>query len=508
MPETFLARIVAATRHDLDERRAHEPLAALRARAALAPPPRDFARALCPAAGASARLIAEVKRASPSRGQLAVDYDPVTQARAYAAGGAAAISVLTEPHFFHGALEHLTAVRAAVALPVLRKDFTLDAYQIYEARAAGADAVLLLCALLDDAALSELLALAHALGMAAVVEAHDAAETRRAVASGARLIGLNSRDLRTFAVDPDVVAHLCPLVPPDRLVIAESGIAAAPRAAQARAWGAAAILVGEALMRAPDPAQLAGALASAGGGGPAALFAGRQHPFVKLCGLREPEQARVAVAAGADAFGLIFGPFRRQVSLDQAATIVRAARAAYTALPTVAVNDAHPAPTSLLAHGAHPLPPSVGAYGCTPSAPPLSPHAPGELPLPGGPSLAVGVFVNAPHDTIAATATRVGLDVVQLSGDESPAFCATVAQSTGLPVIKAVRLGSVTDLPALAAYIQAGATLLLEPADGAGPGGTGHSGDWALAHLVAACWPVILAGGLTPANVASAIARV
>jgi indole-3-glycerol phosphate synthase/phosphoribosylanthranilate isomerase/anthranilate synthase/indole-3-glycerol phosphate synthase/phosphoribosylanthranilate isomerase len=464
MPETFLARIVAATRHDLDERRAHEPLAALRARAALALPPRDFARALRPAAGASARLIAEVKHASPSRGQLTADYDPVAQARAYAAGGAAAISVLTEPHFFHGALEHLTAVRAAVALPVLRKDFTLDAYQIYEARAAGADAVLLLCALLDDAALSELLALAHALGMAAVVEAHDAAETRRAVASGARLIGLNSRDLRTFAVDPDVVAHLCPLVPPDRLVIAESGIAAAPRAAQARAWGAAAILVGEALMRAPDPAQLAGALASAGGGGPAALFAGRQHPFVKLCGLREPEQVRVAVAAGADAFGLIFGPFRRQVSLDQAATIVRAARDAYTALPSMAANDAHP--------------------------------------------LAVGIFVNAPHDTIAATATRVGLDVVQLSGDESPACCATVAHSTGLPVIKAVHLGSVTDLPALAAYIQAGATLLLEPADDAGPGGTGRSGDWALAHLVAACWPVILAGGLTPANVASAIARV
>ncbi len=157
----------------------------MRERATAAPPPRSFAAALRPEAGGPARLIAEVKRASPSKGLLAERFDPVAQARAYAAGGAAAISVLTEPDFFLGSLDHLRAVRAAVDAPVLRKDFLLDPYQVYEARAAGADAVLLICALLDDETLRDLLALTRALGMEALVEAHNADEARRAVAVGA-----------------------------------------------------------------------------------------------------------------------------------------------------------------------------------------------------------------------------------------------------------------------------------------------------------------------------------
>jgi indole-3-glycerol phosphate synthase/phosphoribosylanthranilate isomerase len=461
MSETFLARIVAATRHDLEARQVAVPLDELRARAAAAPAPRDFAAALRPASGGPARLIAEVKRASPSKGLLAADFDPVARARAYAAGGAAAVSVLTEPHFFQGTLDHLTAVRAAVDLPALRKDFVLDPYQIFEARAAGADAVLLICALLDDRTLAELLALTESLGMAALVEAHDADETQRAVAAGARVIGVNSRDLRTFAVDPDVVQHLRPLVPSDRLFVAESGIANAVDAARARAWGADAILVGEALMRAAEPASLAATLATAGGGPTAALFADRAHPFVKLCSLREPEHGRIAAAAGADAFGLIFAPVRRQVTPAHAAKIVRAARET----------------------------------------------APGNLQSGGRGAAAVGVFVDEDIDVIARIAAQVDLDAIQLSGAETPATCAAVGRATGRPVIKAVRLRTEADRATLADYVMAGATPLLEPPGGAIAGGNGQTGDWALART-AARWPMILAGGLTPENVGTAIKAV
>ena len=182
MPETFLERIVAATRDELAERRERVPLDELRARAAAAPAPRPFAKALRPwPPVGSARLIAEIKRASPSKGLLAETFEPVAQARAYAAGGAAAISVLTEPRYFLGSLDHLTAVRAAVNVPALRKDFILDPYQVYEARAAGADALLLICAMLDDGQLRELLALTRSLGMEALVEVHNAEEARRAL---------------------------------------------------------------------------------------------------------------------------------------------------------------------------------------------------------------------------------------------------------------------------------------------------------------------------------------
>lgn len=466
MSESFLERITSATRHNLASRMERVPLDEVRARATAAPPPRDFAAALCPVPAGPARLIAEIKRASPSKGLLATDFDPVARARAYAAGGAAAISVLTEPHFFQGSLDHLSAVRAAVDVPVLRKDFLLDPYQVYEARAAGADAVLLLCALLDNRQLAEMLALTRKLGMAALVEAHDAPETRRAVACGARVIGINSRNLRTFGVDPTVVRHLRPLVPAGRIFVAESGIGDSVDAARARAWGADAILVGETLMRRDGPFALVRELTSAPGGATATLFAGRGQHFVKLCSLREPEHAHIACAAGADAFGVILAPFPRQVTPGQAAAIIRAARTL--------------------------LPPSLPAAERRGLMPPL----------------AVGVFVNEAPATIETLATRIGLDAVQLSGDETPDECATIAHLTGLPVIKALRLLAEDDLNRLDAYALAGATLLLEPAGGAQAGGNGRTGNWELARRAAARWPALLAGGLTPDNVANAIAAV
>ncbi len=470
MAETFLERIVAATHAELAERQARIPLDVMRARATAAPAPRPFTEALRPGAGGSARLIAEVKRASPSKGLLAEAFDPVAQARAYATGGAAAISVLTEPRFFLGALDHLTAVRAAVDVPVLRKDFLLDAYQVYEARAAGADAVLLICALLDDARLSDLLALTRSLGMAALVEAHNADETRRAVAAGAQVIGVNSRDLHTFAVDADVVRHLRPLVPAERVFIAESGIFDGRGAARARAWGADAILVGEALMRAPDPAAKARELATAPGGAPATLFAGSHQPFVKICGLTTPAQGVLVAGLGADAFGLVFAPSRRQVTPEQATLIAGAARRG---------PDLSPGNPSSREGDAHLLP------------------------------SAIGVFVNETIETIAAIAGTVGLDALQLSGDEAPEACAEVAARTGLPVIKALRLRDESDLDMLDAYALAGAALLLDtPAADGRYGGTGQTGDWTLARTAAERWPVILSGGLAPDNVAVGLAAV
>jgi indole-3-glycerol phosphate synthase len=242
----YLERILAWKRQEVPRQKREVPMAGLRARAALAPRPRDFASALRRTAGGPPRLIAEVKRASPSKGLLSRDFDPVRLATAYEIGGAAAISVLTDKRFFQGHLDHLAAVRQAVRLPVLRKDFILDPYQIVEARAAGADAILLIVAALGDADLRDLLAEAARWGMAALVEVHDEAEVARALAAGAKIVGVNNRNLRDFS------ARLRPLIPPDVILVSESGIHRAEDVRRLADMGVDAILVGEALVRAKD----------------------------------------------------------------------------------------------------------------------------------------------------------------------------------------------------------------------------------------------------------------
>jgi indole-3-glycerol phosphate synthase len=247
----LLATIVAATCTAVAVRERRRPPAELRAPAGRLPQGQLCAEAL--RSSAPPRIIAERKRRSPSRGILRPRYAPAEHAKAYAAAGAAAISVLTEPTFFDGAPEHLADVRAAVTVPVLRKDFIVTDYQVHEAVALGADAVLLIAGALDDASLRRLQGLATALGLATLVEVHDEDELDRGLAAGARIIGVNSRNLRTLLVDLDVVERLAAAMPDDVIAVAESGIRSGDDIRRFSALGYDAFLVGERLITQPDP---------------------------------------------------------------------------------------------------------------------------------------------------------------------------------------------------------------------------------------------------------------
>jgi tryptophan synthase beta subunit len=425
-----------------------------------APPPRGFIDRFL---GPGLHLIAEIKRSSPSAGRIAVtDEDIVARARAYQAGGAAAISVLCEPHWFGGSIEDLRAVRAAVSIPVLAKEFVVDDRQLEQLRAAGADAVLILAVLHPSK--RRLRALVHAalaLGLEPLVEAHDERELRLALETDARLIGLNNRDLRTLAVDPDRAGRLLALVPDDRLVIAESGVRDIDTIARWRAQGFDGALVGEALMRSPDPAAVARAFVAAGAvpTDPANIA---RRPFVKICGVGDIGSAVAATSARPDALGLNLVPGTpRELSIDQAAEIARTVRG-------LTSGDSRPR--------------------------------------------LVAITADASAETLAAVVEAVDPDAVQLSGDEPVAAVAAI----GRPVWKVLHLPAdpPADVEAAAsrliergrAFLAAGAErLLLDTAGGPHPGGTGQRASTALAAAVARDLPVTLAGGLTPANVAGAL---
>jgi indole-3-glycerol phosphate synthase len=250
-PSDLLTTILAATRTRVDVQADRVPLDVLRHQARGTRPAAGLRAALASADGL--HVIAECKRRSPSRGVLRSKYEPVTIARAYEDAGAAAISVLTEPTFFDGALDHLRMIREAVRLPLLRKDFIVCAYQLWEARAAGADAVLLIVAALDDAELGVLLTEARAIGLDALVEVHDETELHRAVGAGADLVGVNNRNLRTLEVDVDASRRLARLMPGHVVAVAESGLKTAMDLNALHAAGYRAFLVGERLMTAEDP---------------------------------------------------------------------------------------------------------------------------------------------------------------------------------------------------------------------------------------------------------------
>lgn len=434
----FLDRIVAHTKADLEQRKGELPLEEVQRLAAARPAPLDLLQALQGRSGV--RLIAEVKRASPSKGLLAPDINPVELARTYERHGAAAISVLTEPHFFLGSPEHLAAIKRAVSLPVLRKDFIIDAYQVYEARAWGADAILLISAILDNAQLHHLLGVAHNTGMRCLVEVHTADEARRAVAAGARIIGVNSRDLVTFQMHPDLMREIRPLIPKDRIVIAESGIQLPADARRVARYDIQAMLVGESLVTAGDiPSQLRSLLQAA-----------NSSTQVKICGLRTASHLHAAIDAGADLLGLIFyEPSHRYVSPQQAHILLERIDTAQTSADIV------------------------------------------------------GVFVNRDADYINEVAEQVGLHFIQLHGDEPPGFCQRIKR----PVIKGVRLNSLADLDRIRAYREAAWRILLDTPTSQW-GGTGETHDWSIARAIAQEMPVLLAGGLTPENVADAVQQV
>ena len=245
----MLEKIVALKKEMVEQRKKVLPLSCLKERIARQRPPLDFASALV---GDRIRLIAEVKQASPSRGVLNPNLNPTKLAKTYAEGGAAAISVLTEENYFKGSIDYLAAIREVVRLPLLRKDFIFDPYQVYESRAYGADALLLIAAILSRPQLEELLSLSHSLGLRCLVEVHKENEVERAVRSKARIIGINNRDLDTFNIDINTTRRLRPLIPKEKIVVSESGVKSRKDIEKLRKWGVNAILVGEALVTAGD----------------------------------------------------------------------------------------------------------------------------------------------------------------------------------------------------------------------------------------------------------------
>jgi indole-3-glycerol phosphate synthase/phosphoribosylanthranilate isomerase len=436
---TILDDIFAYKRIELAEHKQARPLADVQAETAQATPPRDFVAALRESPSRPA-LIAEVKRASPSRGLLVQDFDPLCLARAYQQNGAAAISVLTDEHFFQGHLDYLKAIRKEVDLPILRKDFVFDPYQVYEARAAGADAILLIVAMLSDEELHALHRLARALGMTALVEVHDEPELRRALALRPRLIGVNNRDLRTFAVDLATTERLRPFVPPDVTLVAESGIHTPADVDRLAQIGADAVLVGESLVTAGDTGTTVHELV-------------RPYTRVKICGITTRQDALAAVDAGADMLGFNFYPKSKRYITPEACWRIVSALTQYASRITL-----------------------------------------------------VGVFVNAGAAEIEAIADDCHFDLVQLSGDEPPEFL----QALGLRALKGIRPTSLEEARTDAARFArpASPALLVDAYRPGEYGGTGHTGDWELAQKLAAQYPILLAGGLTPDNVAAAVAQV
>ena len=252
----MLDKIIAQKREEVEQRKKVATITYLQQRIARQKPALDLAPAL---KGDHIRLIAEVKQASPSRGTLSLNFNPIELARTYAEGGAAAISVLTEANYFMGSIEHLAAIKEVVGIPLLRKDFIFDLYQIYESRAYGADALLLITSILSQEQLKELVSLSHSLGLRCLVEVHNEGEVKRAVLSEAEIIGINNRDLNTFTVDITTTRRLRPLIPQERIVVSESGIKSKRDIEKLRKWGVDAVLVGETLVTAGDvPAKMKG----------------------------------------------------------------------------------------------------------------------------------------------------------------------------------------------------------------------------------------------------------
>ena len=435
--------------------------AELARRASAAPSPRPFALRL---AEPGLHLIAEIKRRSPSAGEIAGEAEHiVARARAYQAGGAAAISVLCEPHWFGGSMDDMALVRRSVGVPVLAKEFVVDPRQLDLLRGHGADVVLLLAVLHSRAALGRLVDRALDLGLEPLVEAHDERELEAALATNARLIGINNRDLRTLDVDPERAARLRDQVPDDRLAIAESGVRDAATIRGWRAIGFDAALVGETLVRSGDPESAARSFVEAGRL-PSDPVEAARAPFVKICGVTDPDGILAAVRAGADAIGLnLVAGTPRELSLDEAAELARFAR---------------------------------------------------QLAPAGKAPAILAITVDRTAEELHEIGEALDADAIQLSGTEPP----DLIRALDRPAWKVIHLppaasSAAADGPAAAdlverarAFRDAGAgRILLDTSGGKHPGGTGRRADPGLVAAVARELPVMLAGGLDAASVADAL---
>ena len=398
-------------------------------------------------------FICEVKKASPSKGIIAEHFPYLDIAKEYEMAGAAAISVLTEPDFFKGDKKYLQEIANTVKIPVLRKDFVIDEYQIYQAKVWGASAILLICACLDVPTLTKFRELADSLGLSSLVEAHDEHEVQMAIDCGARIIGVNNRNLKDFTVDVQNSVRLRNLVQDDVIFVSESGLETPEDIQVLRDNNIGVALMGETFMRSPNKVEKL-----------AYLYGPTYYtPKVKMCGISKIEIIPAVVEAKPDYMGLVFAPSKRQVTVDQAKILVEELHRGY-----------------------------AKKYGSD------TEHDKNDT------IKTVGVFVNETVDNLVTIANEANLDAVQLHGDEDEAFIQSLKERTNVEVWKAVQIRSAADVEK---WIDSSADMLLFDAYHKDErGGTGEVFDWS--SLDAFERPFMLAGGIDSTNVARAIRTV
>jgi len=404
-------------------------------------------------------FICEVKKASPSKGIIAEHFPYLEIAKEYEVAGAAAISVLTEPDFFKGDKTYLQEIASTVKIPVLRKDFIIDEYQIYQAKVWGASAILLICACLDVPTLTKFRELADSLGLSSLVEAHDEAEVQMAIDCGARIIGVNNRNLKDFTVDVQNSVRLRNLVEDDVIFVSESGLETPEDIQVLRDNNIGVALMGETFMRSPNKVEKL-----------AYLYGPTYYtPKVKMCGISKVETIPAIVDAKPDYMGLVFAPSKRQVTVDQAKTLVEELHKQYVNRYNRGTEQYS---NQTLIHQEF--------------------------------IKTVGIFVNETLDNLVTIATEVNLDAVQLHGDEDEAFIQSLKERTNVEVWKAVQIRSAADAEA---WIDSSADMLLFDAYHKDErGGTGEVFDWS--SLDEFERPFMLAGGIDSTNVARAIRTV
>lgn len=437
-------------------------------------------------------FICEVKKASPSKGIIAEHFPYLHIAKEYEVAGAAAISVLTEPDFFKGDKKYLQEIASTVKIPVLRKDFIIDEYQIYQAKVWGASAILLICACLDVPTLTKFRELADSLGLSSLVEAHDEHEVQMAIDCGARIIGVNNRNLKDFTVDVQNSVRLRNLVQDDVIFVSESGLETPEDIQVLRDNNIGVALMGETFMRSPNKVEKL-----------AYLYGPTYYtPKVKMCGISKVETIPAVVEAKPDYMGLVFASSKRQVTVDQAKTLVEELHKQYGNLysrdEVQCSNDVvqDGAVIGAVQEGTATGDAHEGILTSTENASPTLIHQEAIK--------TVGVFVNETLENLVTIATDANLDAVQLHGDEDEAFIKALKEKTDVEVWKAVQIRSSTDAEA---WIDSSADMLLFDAYHKDErGGTGEVFDWSCLDEFER--PFMLAGGIDSTNVAHAIRTV